>query len=75
MSNYKKILVTGGNGRFGKVFKKIFKSKKYLYPSKKKFNIEKIKMIKIGDNVKKSTECLINRNFGSKFGNKLFKSI
>ena len=41
MSNYKKILITGGNGRFGKVFKKIYKSKKYLYPSKKKFNIEK----------------------------------
>ena len=40
MSNYKKILVTGGNGRFGKVFKRIHKSKRYLYPSKKKFNIE-----------------------------------
>ena len=39
MSNYKKILFTGASGRFGQVFKKIYNSKKYLYPSKKQFNI------------------------------------
>ena len=45
MSNYRKILFTGGNGRFGKVFRKINKSKKYLYPSKKEFNIENLENI------------------------------
>ncbi len=39
MSNYKKILFTGASGRFGQVFKKIYNSKKYLYPSRKQFNI------------------------------------
>ena len=39
MSNYKKILFTGSTGRFGQVFKKIYNSKKYLYPSRKELNI------------------------------------
>ena len=45
MLNYRKILFTGGSGRFGKVFRKINTSKKYLYPSKKKFNIENLKNV------------------------------
>ena len=43
MSNYKKILFTGSSGRFGQVFKKIYNSKKYLYPSRKEFNITNYK--------------------------------
>ena len=43
MSNYKKILFTGASGRFGQVFKKIHNSKKYLYPSRKEFNITNYK--------------------------------
>jgi len=43
MSNYKKILFTGASGRFGQVFKKIYNSKKYLYPSRKEFNITNYK--------------------------------
>ncbi len=46
MSIYKKILFTGGNGRFGKIFKKINTSVKYDYPSRKKFNIENLDLIK-----------------------------
>ena len=34
-----KILFTGGNGRFGSIFRKTTKLKKILYPSKKEFNI------------------------------------
>ena len=45
MSNYKKILFTGSNGRFGKVFKKVYTDKRYLYPSKKVLNIIEIQTI------------------------------
>ena len=40
----KKILVTGGNGRFGKILKKM-SGKNYLFPSKKQLNILSIKSI------------------------------
>ena len=39
MSIYKKILFTGSSGRFGKVFKKINSSKKFIYPTSKQLNI------------------------------------
>ena len=39
MSIYKKILFTGSSGRFGKVFKKINNSKKFIYPTSKQLNI------------------------------------
>ena len=45
MSNYKKILFTGSNGRFGKEFKKVYTNKRYLYPSKKVLNIIEIQTI------------------------------
>ena len=45
MLNYNKILFTGSNGRFGRVFKKIYKNKNYLYPKKSDFNITDIKSI------------------------------
>jgi len=41
----KKILFTGSNGRFGNVFKKINKSYKYLYPTKKQLDITNTKSI------------------------------
>ena len=42
----KKILFTGGTGRFANIFK--LKKNNYIidYPSKKKFNIENLKSIK-----------------------------
>lgn len=40
----KKIIVTGGNGRFGKVLKK-FSDNNYLFPSKKELNILSLKNI------------------------------
>ena len=40
----KKILVTGGNGRFGKILK-IMSGKNYLFRSKKQLNILSIKSI------------------------------
>ena len=43
MSNYKKILFTGATGRFGQVYKKIYNIKKYLYPTRKQFNIANYK--------------------------------
>ena len=46
MSKYKKIVFTGGTGRFGSVFKKIHKNKNYLYPSRRKLDITKKKSIK-----------------------------
>ena len=46
MLSYKKILFTGGSGRFGSTFKKVNKSKKYKYPSSKELNILKINSIK-----------------------------
>ncbi len=42
----KKIIFTGGNGRFGKVFKKIKSKYKIYFPSKKQLNIEKINSVK-----------------------------
>ena len=38
MSNKKKIVVTGGSGRFGKILKKNVK-KNYFFPNKKELNI------------------------------------
>ena len=38
MYRMKKIIVTGGNGRFGKILKKIIKNK-YLFPNKNELNI------------------------------------
>ena len=40
-----KIIFTGGNGRFGKIFKKTSKIKNIIYPDKKKFNILNIRSI------------------------------
>ena len=34
-----KIVITGGNGRFGSILKKKYKSKKIFYPNKKQLNI------------------------------------
>ncbi len=41
-----KIIFLGGNGRFGKVFKKVSKIKNILYPNKKKLNILNVNSIK-----------------------------
>ena len=42
----KKILFTGGSGRFAKVFKKFHHNKFIIdYPTKKKFNIEKLENV------------------------------
>jgi len=38
MYRMKKIIVTGGTGRFGKILKKIIKNK-YLFPNKNELNI------------------------------------
>ena len=35
----KKIIVTGGDGRFAKQLKEKFKSKNYIFLNKKQFNI------------------------------------
>ena len=42
----KKIIMTGGSGRFAQVFKKIKKNVKIYYPSKNLLNIEKPETIK-----------------------------
>ena len=42
----KKIIVTGGGGRFGKIFKK-FSDNNYIFPSKKKLNILSLNSRKI----------------------------
>jgi dTDP-4-dehydrorhamnose reductase len=42
LNSNKKIIVTGGEGRFAQVLKKENKKLKILYPTKKKFNILKI---------------------------------
>ena len=39
----KKILFTGGNGNFGKVFRKINHNKKIIYPNSKKFDVTNLK--------------------------------
>ena len=46
MLNKKKIVVTGGTGRFGKVLKNYNTKKAYLFPSKKELNIFEINSIK-----------------------------
>ena len=46
MLNRKKIVVTGGTGRFGKVLKNYNSKKTYLFPTKKELNILKINSIK-----------------------------
>ena len=46
MLNKKKIVVTGGTGRFGEVLKNYNTKKIYLFPSKKELNILKINSIK-----------------------------
>lgn len=45
MIKNKKIVVTGGSGRFASNLKKIKSKYKYLYPSKEKLNILKVKSI------------------------------
>ena len=40
-----KIVITGGNGRFGSVLKKKYHSDKLLYPNKKQLNILSTKSI------------------------------
>ena len=42
----KKIIMTGGSGRFGKVFKKFKSSKNIFFPSKKTLNLTNINSIK-----------------------------
>ena len=42
---YKKIVVTGGNGRFAKILKDTNPGKNYYFPAKKKLNILKIRSI------------------------------
>ena len=44
--NYHKILITGGNGRFGKILKTIKTKHKLLFPKKESFNILKINQMK-----------------------------
>ena len=45
MLSYKRILFTGSNGRFGKIFKKTHVSKEYNYPTSKELNISDIKSV------------------------------
>ena len=40
-----KIVITGGNGRFGSILQKKYKSKKLFYPSKSQLNILSTKSI------------------------------
>lgn len=46
MKNTKKIVVTGGSGKFFTVFRRINKNNNYLYPSKKELNILSTSSIK-----------------------------
>lgn len=41
----KKIIFTGGNGRFGKIFKKVKSKNNIFFPSKKELNINSVKSI------------------------------
>jgi dTDP-4-dehydrorhamnose reductase len=43
LNKHKRIIVTGGSGRFGEVLKKKFPN--FLYPSKKELNVTKISSI------------------------------
>jgi dTDP-4-dehydrorhamnose reductase len=54
-----KIVITGGNGRFGSVLKKKYHSDKLFYPNKKQFNILSIKSIE-NYLVKKKPRILIH---------------
>ena len=45
MLNFNNIIFTGSEGRFGKIFKKIYKNKNYLYPTRKTLNITNIRSI------------------------------
>ena len=45
----KRIIFTGGNGRFGKIFKNIKHKDKIFFPTKRELNIENIKSIETGD--------------------------
>jgi dTDP-4-dehydrorhamnose reductase len=54
-----KIVITGGNGRFGSVLKKKYHSDKLFYPNKKQFNILSIKSIE-NYLVKKKPKILIH---------------
>ena len=42
----KNIVITGGNGRFGSVLKKINNKKNLFFPTKKELNILKLNSIK-----------------------------
>ena len=42
----KKIVITGGSGRFGTILKKIFFQKKSYFPTKNQLNILKTKSIR-----------------------------
>jgi dTDP-4-dehydrorhamnose reductase len=44
--NKKKIIMTGGSGRFAQVFKKFATKQKIFFPSKKELNIENFNSIK-----------------------------
>ena len=46
MNNRKKIVVTGGSGRFAKNLRKIKCKYDFIYPSKKKLNIINLKSIR-----------------------------
>lgn len=54
-----KIVITGGNGRFGSVLKKKYHSDKLFYPNKRQFNILSIKSIE-NYLVKKKPKILIH---------------
>ena len=41
----RKIIFTGGNGRFGKIFKNIKTKDKIFFPTKKQLDIENVKSI------------------------------
>jgi len=40
-----KIVITGGNGRFGSVLKKIINKNSFIFPTKKQLNILKLNSI------------------------------
>jgi dTDP-4-dehydrorhamnose reductase len=42
----KNIVITGGNGRFGSVLKKINSKNDYLFPDKRQLNILKLNSVK-----------------------------
>ena len=42
----KKIVMTGGSGRFAQIFKKIKHKDKIFFPTKKELNIENVSLLK-----------------------------